>query len=150
MVVLWDKGENRLNLLFIRDLCLAPSCVSIHSRHPPLYTKYGATSHIHDDDAQAFCPWSTDWTTNHSLLHWLTHNLHPWMSTTNLCLNALETKLIWFRYKHRIQFNKLSFHFALFTLKFRSALTHLGGARAVVLQSNNCVRRTYKFNVSTQ
>src|SRR6218665_1118557 len=60
MVVLWDKGENRLNLLFIRDLCLAPSCVSIHCRHPPLYTKYGATSHIHDDDAQAFCPWSTD------------------------------------------------------------------------------------------
>ena len=43
----------------------------------------------------------------------------------------------------RIQYNtiQLSFDIALLTLKFRSALTRLGGANAVVLQSH-CVRRT--------
>jgi len=35
----------------------------------------------------------------------------------------------------------LSFDIALLTLKFRSALTRLGGADAVVLQ-RNCVQRT--------
>jgi len=44
---------------------------------------------------------------------------------------------------YTIQFNtiELSFDIALLTLKFRSAFTRLGGADAVVLQSN-CVRRT--------
>ena len=80
-----------------------------------LFSKHRANGHLYADDTQAFVhdP-SSDQLSLVRSIDCLASDLHYWMSTNRLCLNATKTQLIWFG--TRQQLSKLDFQ--LLTEKF--------------------------------
>ena len=80
-----------------------------------LFSKHRANGHLYADDTQAFVHGpSSDQLSLVRSIDCLASDLHYWMSTNRLCLNATKTQLIWFG--TRQQLSKLDFQ--LLTEKF--------------------------------
>src|SRR5688572_15916999 len=80
-----------------------------------LFSKHRANGHLYADDTQAFVHGpSSDQLSPVRSIDCLVSDLHYWMSTNRLCLNATKSQLIWFR--TRQQLSKLDFQ--LLTEKF--------------------------------